>query len=53
MQIHNYPAQSPREAYRAIEEAIVASQVNEKDTTLKKLLLSSIPAYLYKSEEFP
>ena len=39
--------------YRSIEEAIVAAQIDEKDTTLKKLLLSSIPAYLYKDEEFP
>ena len=27
--------------------------MDEKDTSLKKLLLSSIPAYLYKDEKFP
>ena len=53
LQLHNYPTKSPKDVYRAIEEAIVASQLDEKDTTLKKLLISSVPAYLYKDEEFP
>jgi hypothetical protein len=53
LQIHHYPTKTPREVYHSIEEAIISAQIDEKDTTLKKLLLSSLPAYLYKDPEFP
>ena len=48
LQTHHYPTKSPHQVYQAIEEALIAAQSDEKDTTLKKLLLSSLPAYLYK-----
>jgi len=48
LQTHHYPTKTPQQVYQAIEEALLAAQSDEKDTTLKKILLSSLPAYLYK-----
>jgi hypothetical protein len=38
--------------YRHIEESFVNSQVDEKDSSTKKLLLTSLPAYIYKEKDF-
>lgn len=50
--MHHYPNKHPSEVYKTVEEAIVSAQNDEKDTTLKKLLLASLPAYLYRDSEF-
>lgn len=52
LRLRQYPHASPGEVYRDIEETYLDSQAGDKDTSTKKLLLTSLPAYLYKHAEF-
>lgn len=52
LQIHQYPSQSIRDTYTHIEQTFVNSQTSEQDTTTKKLLLNSLPAYIYQDAHF-
>jgi hypothetical protein len=52
LQIHHYPTQSLKDTYTNIEQTFVNSQSSEQDTNTKKLLLSSLPAYIYQDAHF-
>jgi hypothetical protein len=52
LRVRQYPNASPCEIYRSIEESYVDSQADDKDASTKKILLTSLPAYLYKHADF-
>jgi hypothetical protein len=48
-----YPNGSLREFYQIIERNFTDCHEDEKDTRPKKILLSSLPAYIYTDSDFP
>lgn len=49
--INQYPNTSLEEFYKKIEEDYLNCQVDEKDSRHKKILLSSLPSFFYKSDQ--
>lgn len=52
LQIHQYPSLSIRDTYSHMEQTFVNSQTHDQDTNTKKLLLHSLPAYIYQDKQF-
>ena len=51
LMLKSYPQGLPIDLYRSIEQAFLESQTSDKDNSLKKLLISSLPASTYKHRD--